>query len=153
MKTKIDLESILDNFIEVKLEPSKFLVIRETLQRIGVSPKSKNVLYQSCHILSMNNKYYIVHFKELFLLDGKESSLDELDKQRRNQIAKLLQDWGLLEICHPERFPVLDFFMKMIKIVSAKDKLEWKLVTKYHLGNKNSRSRSYNSDDYWENHT
>lgn len=132
--TRKTQDSFLNNFIEVEIDPNKFLIIKETLTRIGVCPRNKNVLYQSCHILSKNNKYYITHFKELFLLDGKESTMDEIDESRRNQIAKLLEDWGLLKIIHPERFKVEDHYMKMIKIVSAKDKGNWKFVQKFHLG-------------------
>ena len=143
-----EIQKILDNFIEVELAPDKFLVVKETLSRIGVCPRNKPVLYQSCHILSMNGKYYITHFKELFLLDGKESSLDEMDAHRRNQIAKLLQDWNLVKIVHPERFPVEDHYMKMLKIISSKEKQEWKLVPKYHLGTRSPSRNSSSSSNY-----
>lgn len=158
MQTKLNIDNILKNFIEVKVDSNNFLIVRESLQRIGVSPKSKNVLYQSCHILSYDGKYYIVHFKELFLLDGKESSLDDLDMKRRNQIAKLLQDWGLLEICHPEKFPTEEHFIKMVKIVASRDRSEWQFVPKYHLGTRRSfnsnrvKTDNWNNSEYWTNH-
>ena len=127
----------LNSFIEVEITDNKFPLIKETLTRIGVCPKqvrSDPVLYQSCHILSMQNRYFIVHFKELFLLDGKESSMDELDYYRRNQVAKLLADWNLLKIKYPERLYLEDKFMKLIKITPASDKENWTLVSKYHIG-------------------
>lgn len=161
MQTKLNIDKVLNGFLEVDVESNNFLIIRESMTRIGVcsknSLKSNRTLYQSCHILSYNSKYYIVHFKELFLLDGKESSLDELDIKRRNQIAKLLQDWGLLTICHPERFPTEDSYIKLVKIVSSKDRSEWKFVPKYHLGtrrsfNNNKKTDNWNNSDYWVNH-
>lgn len=140
-----DLQNILDSFIEVNIDPDKFLIVKETLTRLGVSPRNKKVLYQSCHLLAMNGKNYITHFKELFLLDGKESTLDETDCHRRNQIAKLLQDWNLLKIVNPSRFPVEDYYIKMLKIVSASDKVNWNLVPKYHLGSFNPDHKPYNA--------
>ena len=153
-----ETQQILDTFIEVELPSDKFLVVKETLTRIGVCSRNKPVLYQSCHILSLHNKYYITHFKELFLLDDKESTLDQFDINRRNQIAKLLQDWGLVRIINPGKFPVEEYFIKMIKIVSSKDKDNWDLVPKYHLGSKSSFSSKENNkrtdkkDDLWTNY-
>jgi len=140
-----ELQSILDTFLEVKVEPSKTLIVKETLTRLGVSPRGKTILYQSCHLLSLYGKTYITHFKELFLLDGKESTLDETDKNRRNQIAKLLEDWGLLTIASPDKFPVQDHYMKLLKIVSSKEKSHWRLVAKYHLGFYNPNHKPYSS--------
>lgn len=149
-----ETQEILDTFIEVELPSDKFLVVKETLTRIGVCSRNKPVLYQSCHILSMNNKYYITHFKELFLLDDKESTMDQFDINRRNQIAKLLQDWGLVRIVNPSKFPVEEYFIKMIKIVAAKDKPDWKLVPKYHLGSRSSFSskKNFDDDEIWTNY-
>lgn len=129
--------NFLDSFIEVDIQEDKFLIIKETLTRIGVCPKTVKkdpVLYQSCHILSYDNKYYIVHFKELFLLFGKEALMDELDYYRRNQIAKLLQDWDLLKIKNMDKLYLEDRFMKLIKIISSEEKDKWNLVPKFHLG-------------------
>lgn len=130
---------ILDTFIEVNLlHPENFLIVKETLTRIGISPRDKKQLYQTCHILNVQGRNFIVHFKELFLLDGKESSLDETDIHRRNQIAKLLQDWKLLSIKHPEKYPVQDHFMKLVKIISSNDPDfdNWQLIPKYHIRSK-----------------
>lgn len=136
IKNKTFDSSILDQFLEVELPSEQnFLIIKETLTRMGVTPKNKKILYQSCHILNTNSKFYIVHFKELFLLEGKESSLEEIDIFRRNEIAKLLEDWNLLRIKNPDKFPTEDKYIKLIKIVSANDRHfnDWKLVPKYHL--------------------
>lgn len=122
--------------LEVILKhPDDFLKVRETLTRIGVASKTKNTLYQSCHILHKQGKYYIVSFKEMFLLDGKESNLTENDIQRRNRIARLLSDWGLVTICeeegHSDLAPV-----SQIKILPHRQKSQWQLVTKYSIGTK-----------------
>ena len=122
--------------LEVTLsEPDDFLKVRETLTRIGVASRKENKLFQSCHILHKQGRYFIVHFKELFMLDGKKSNLEVSDVQRRNTIATLLQDWGLVEIqnkdvaedCAP---------MRQIKIIGFKDKDQWELCPKYNIGNK-----------------
>jgi hypothetical protein len=122
--------------LEVTLsEPDDFLKVKETLTRIGIASRRDNKLYQSCHILHKQGRYFIVHFKELFMLDGKKSNLEEADVQRRNTIATLLQDWGLVEIqnkevaqdCAP---------MRQIKIIGYKDKENWELCPKYNIGNK-----------------
>ncbi len=114
-------------------EPDDFLKIRETLSRIGVASRKEKKLYQSCHILHKQGKYYIVHFKELFALDGKDTNLSENDIARRNTIVKLLSDWGLVTIKNkPEHTAPLS----QIKIISFKEKDEWILETKYNIGKK-----------------
>jgi hypothetical protein len=128
--------NLLD-FIEVTLEQSDdFLKVKETLTRIGVSSRKEKVLYQSCHILHKQGQYYIVHFKELFDLDGKPSNLSENDIQRRNAIAKLLQDWGLVKIVNPKIMENNIAPIHQIKIISFKEKDEWELVSKYNIGKK-----------------
>lgn len=128
----------LSNFIEVSLaEQDDFLKVKETLTRIGVSSKKDNSLFQSCHILHKQGKYYLVHFKELFLLDGKPCNISDNDIERRNAIAKLLQEWGLIEILNPKNFnelPKAPFHH--IKIISFKEKDNWNLVPKYNIGKK-----------------
>ena len=123
-----------EQMLEVGLnEPDDFLKVRETLSRIGVASRKERKLYQSCHILHKQGKYYIVHFKELFALDGKETNLSENDIARRNTIAKLLTDWGLIKIiselteCAP---------LSQIKVISFSEKNEWTLETKYNIGKK-----------------
>jgi hypothetical protein len=128
------------DMLEVRIdEPDDFLKIKETLTRIGVSSKKdKNILYQSCHILHKQGRYFIVHFKELFLLDGKPSNFTEDDLSRRNTISTLLSDWGLLEIVIPEMANPKTT-LRAIKIISHKDKCKWCLESKYTIGNvKNS---------------
>ncbi len=121
--------------LEITLtEPDDFLKVRETLTRIGVSSRRDNTLYQSCHILHKQGRYFIVHFKELFLLDGKKSNLEENDILRRNTIALLLQDWGLVDIQNKDM--VKDSApMRQIKIISYKEKANWNLQPKYNIGN------------------
>jgi hypothetical protein len=127
----------VENLIEVTLaEKDDFLKIRETLTRIGVAAKKENVLYQSCHILHKQGKYYIVHFKELFALDGKPSSIIENDLARRNTIANLLEEWGLLKVVNSEKIKDPKAPLSQIKILSHKDKHEWELVAKYNIGKK-----------------
>lgn len=123
------------NMLEVTLnEPDDFLKIRETLTRIGVASRKDNKLYQSCHILHKQGRYFIVHFKELFLLDGKKSNLEENDVARRNTIATLMSDWGLLTIEKTTRLePIAP--LRQIKIISFKDKDQWELCPKYNIGN------------------
>lgn len=124
--------------VEVKLnQPDDFLKVRETLTRIGVASRSENKLYQSCHILHKQGRYYIVHFKELFLLDGKESNLSENDLQRRNKITKLLSDWGLLNIVDDQMVEDLSS-ISQIKIIPHRDKANWELIPKYSIGIKKS---------------
>ena len=123
------------DMLEVTLnEPDDFLKIRETLTRIGVASRKDNKLYQSCHILHKQGRYFIVHFKELFLLDGKKSNLEENDVARRNTIATLMSDWGLLQIDTTTKLePIAP--LRQIKIISFKDKDEWNLCPKYNIGN------------------
>ncbi len=123
------------NMLEVTLnEPDDFLKIRETLTRIGVASRKDNKLYQSCHILHKQGRYFIVHFKELFLLDGKKSNLEENDVARRNTIATLMSDWGLLQIDKATKLePIAP--LRQIKIISFKDKDDWNLCPKYNIGN------------------
>ena len=129
--------SIID-LVEVTLnEKDDFLKVRETLTRIGVASKKDRILYQSCHILHKQGKYYIVHFKELFALDGKPTDISENDLSRRNAIAKLLADWGLVTIVNKnqvENPPPI--FLSQIKIISHKEKHDWDLVPKYNIGKK-----------------
>ena len=123
-----------EQMLEVVLkEPDDFLKIRETLSRIGVASRKERKLYQSCHILHKQGRYYIVHFKELFALDGKETNLSENDIARRNTIANLLSDWGLVEV-KGDSTPTAP--LSKIKIISFKDKDEWILETKYNIGKK-----------------
>lgn len=129
--------SIID-LVEVTLnEKDDFLKVRETLTRIGVASKKDRILYQSCHILHKQGKYYIVHFKELFALDGKPTDISENDLSRRNAIAKLLEDWGLVKIVNKDKAenppPI---FLSQIKIISHKEKNDWELVPKYNIGKK-----------------
>lgn len=127
----------VENLIEVTLaEKDDFLKVRETLTRIGVAAKKENVLYQSCHILHKQGKYYIVHFKELFALDGKPSSMVENDVARRNTIINLLAEWGLIKIVTPEKIEEPKAPLSQIKIIAHKDKTDWELVAKYNIGKK-----------------
>jgi hypothetical protein len=124
------------NPLEVTMaQPDDFLKVRETLTRIGVASRKDKVLYQSCHILHKQGRYFIVHFKELFALDGKTADLTENDLQRRNTIAKLLIDWGLVKIIDPDKFTDLAP-LSQIKVIAFKDKGEWSLQTKYNIGKK-----------------
>lgn len=127
----------INSFVEVTLkEQDDFLKVRETLSRIGVASRTDKVLYQSCHILHKQGRYYITHFKELFALDGKPSSLDENDIQRRNAIAKLLEDWGLVKIANPDIMKDNIGALHQIKIIAFKERNEWELVSKYNIGKK-----------------
>ena len=125
-----------DSMLEVTLpEPDNFLKVRETLTRIGVASRKDKTLYQSCHILHKQGRYFIVHFKELFALDGKESNITSGDIERRNAIASLLQDWDLLKILVPTTADQ-KASLSQIKVVSYKEKAEWELVPKYNIGKK-----------------
>jgi len=131
---KIDLPGYAP--LEVLLiQPDDFLKVRETLTRIGVASRKDKLLYQSCHVLHKQGKYYIVHFKELFALDGKQADITDNDLERRNTIAKLLSDWGLVKIIENDKFAELAPFSQ-IKVISYKDKHEWDLQTKYNIGKK-----------------
>ena len=125
-----------DQMVEVNLsEPDDFLKVRETLTRIGVASRKEKKLYQSCHILHKQGKYYIVHFKELFALDGKSANLSLNDVQRRNRIIQLLSDWGLITIKKPDS--IVDVApLSQIKVLSYKDKGGWNLESKYNIGKK-----------------
>ena len=119
-------------------QPDDFLKIRETLTRIGVASRTEQKLFQSCHILHKQGKYYIVSFKELFLLDGKHSDFSENDAQRRNRITKLLADWGLVEVVEEEMISEM-CSMSQIKILPYKQKNDWELIPKYSIGSKKDK--------------
>ena len=140
MLIKVENNNIIEwtpsSMLEVTLnEPDDFLKVRETLTRIGVASRKDNKLFQSCHILHKQGRYFIVHFKELFLLDGKKSNLEENDVARRNTIAQLMSDWGLIEIYNKELMEPLAP-LRQIKIIPFKEKQEWELCPKYNIGNK-----------------
>ena len=125
-----------DSMLEVTLaEPDNFLKVRETLTRIGIASKKDNTLYQSCHILHKQGRYFIVHFKELFALDGKDSNITSGDIERRNAIAGLLADWDLLKIVNTSKAEQ-KASLSQIKVVSFKEKHDWNLVAKYNIGKK-----------------
>ena len=130
------VEWTTSSMLEVTLEePDDFLKVRETLTRIGVASRKDNTLFQSCHILHKQGRYFIVHFKELFLLDGKKSNLEENDIARRNTIATLMSDWGLLSIDDKDKAQPLAP-LRQIKIIPFKEKNNWTLQPKYNIGNK-----------------
>lgn len=127
----------LEKLVEVTLaKEDDFLKVRETLTRIGVAAKKENILYQSCHILHKQGKYYIVHFKELFELDGKPSSITDNDIARRNTIANLIAEWGLVKLVDPAKTKDNIAPISQIKILPHKEKAEWQLVSKYTIGKK-----------------
>tara|TARA_B100000989_G_scaffold194292_1_gene146610 strand:- start:134 stop:544 length:411 start_codon:yes stop_codon:yes gene_type:complete len=124
-----------EEMLEVRLnEPDDFLKVRETLSRIGVASRKDKTLFQSCHILHKQGKYYIVHFKELFALDGKDTNLSENDIARRNTIANLLSDWGLVDVVGTTKIEAAP--LSQIKVISFKEKGDWRLETKYNIGKK-----------------
>jgi len=124
-----------DKMVEILLsEPDDFLKVRETLTRIGVASRKEKKLYQSCHILHKQGKYFIVHFKELFALDGKRANLSVNDVQRRNRIIQLLSDWGLVTTMTDEQLDIAP--LNQIKVISYKEKGDWTLETKYNIGKK-----------------
>ena len=124
------------SMVEVRLkQPDDFLKVRETLTRIGVASRNEKKLYQSCHILHKQGRYYIVHFKELFLLDGKNSDFSDNDVQRRNRITKLLSDWGLVDVVNDQLIEDASS-ISQIKILPHKEKAEWELIPKYSIGSK-----------------
>jgi len=129
---------IIESFVEIRLKhPDDFLKIRETLSRIGIASKREKKLYQSCHILHKQGKYYLVHFKELFKLDGKPSDFyeSETDMARRNSIANLISQWGLCELVDPSKSESPTTPVNTLKILSYKEKNDWILETKYNVGN------------------
>ena len=131
-----------DKMVEILLsEPDDFLKVRETLTRIGVASRKEKKLYQSCHILHKQGRYYIVHFKELFALDGKHANLTVNDVQRRNRIARLLADWGLISVVKPDS--VSDIApLNQIKVLAYKDKGDWILEQKYNIGKKGKKEET-----------
>ena len=139
MITEPEVNWSADQMIEVSLnEPDDFLKVRETLTRIGVASRKEKKIYQSCHILHKQGRYYIVHFKELFALDGKRANLTQNDVQRRNRIIQLLCDWGLVTVINLEK--VTDIApLNQIKVLSYKDKGDWILETKYNIGAKKKK--------------
>ena len=136
MSVELEVNWSPDHMVEVTInEPDDFLKVRETLTRIGVASRKEKKLYQSCHILHKQGRYYIVHFKELFALDGKKANLFENDVQRRNRVTQLLQDWGLVNIVESSK--VNDSApLSQIKVLSYKDKGDWTLESKYNIGKK-----------------
>jgi hypothetical protein len=135
-----DLQWSKDDMIQVTLkEPDDFLKVRETLTRIGVASRKERKLYQSCHILHKKGDYFIVHFKELFALDGKRANLSDNDLQRRNRIIQLLSDWGLVEVV--DKTTIADAApLSQIKVISYKEKLDWILESKYNIGKRRQPS-------------
>jgi hypothetical protein len=129
----------VEALVEIKLkQPDDFLKVKETLTRIGVASKKDKSLYQSCHILHKQSRYYIVHFKELFMLDGKPSNFSDNDAARRNTIVNLLSEWDLAQIVDNDKVKDNVVPINQLKIISFKEKDEWNLVAKYNIGNKKS---------------
>ena len=136
MASEVEVQWKQSDMVEVTLgEPDDFLKVRETLTRIGVASRKEKKIYQSCHILHKQGKYYIVHFKELFALDGKNTNFSSNDLQRRNRIAKLLSDWGLISVVDADKISELAP-LNQIKVLSFKDKSDWTLESKYNIGRK-----------------
>ena len=128
-----------EQMLEVGLkEPDDFLKVRETLSRIGVASRKERKLYQSCHILHKQGRYYIVHFKELFALDGKPTNFSENDQARRNTIANLMEEWGLVGMVNKEKSSDPVVHLNQLKIISYKEKTEWNLTAKYNIGKKST---------------
>jgi len=138
MSVETEIQWKPTDMVEVFLnEPDDFLKVRETLTRIGVASRKEKKIYQSCHILHKQGKYFIVHFKELFALDGKNTNLSLNDIQRRNRIIKLLSDWGLVSISQISEEKILDLApLNQIKVLAFKEKDEWTLESKYNIGRK-----------------
>ena len=131
------MNDILETLVEVRIgEEEDFLKIKETLTRIGVASRKEKKLFQSCHIFHKQGKYHIVHFKEMFAIDGKLSNFSEEDKGRRNKIVELLQDWGLLKVIEEDKIKEPLASMSQIKIINHKEKSEWILEAKYNMGRK-----------------
>ena len=136
MNGELEIQWKQTDMVEVSLsEPDDFLKVRETLTRIGVASRKEKKIYQSCHILHKQGKYYIVHFKELFALDGKNANITQNDVQRRNRIAQLLSDWGLVRLVDNSQVTELAP-LNQIKVISFKEKGEWTLESKYNIGKK-----------------
>ncbi len=140
MVSEVEVQWKQSDMVEVTLsEPDDFLKVRETLTRIGVASRKEKKIYQSCHILHKQGKYYIVHFKELFALDGKKTNFSDNDIQRRNRIAQLLSDWGLISVVDKDQIENLAP-LNQIKVLSFKDKGDWTLESKYNIGRKKQES-------------
>ncbi len=131
----VDIEEMVECSLE---EADDFLKVRETLTRIGVASRKDKTLFQSCHILHKQGRYFIVHFKELFALDGKPTNFSENDQARRNTIANLLTEWGLIKLIDPEKSSELVVPLNQLKILSYKEKDEWELTAKYNIGSRKS---------------
>ena len=129
----VDMDTMVECILK---EPDDFLKVRETLTRIGVASRKDKILYQSCHILHKQGRYFIVHFKELFALDGKPTNFSENDQARRNTIANLLAEWGLIKLINPEEISELVVPLNQLKILSFKEKDLWELTAKYNIGSK-----------------
>ena len=142
MNGELEIQWKQSDMVEVTLnEPDDFLKVRETLTRIGVASRKEKKIYQSCHILHKQGKYYIVHFKELFALDGKNTNLSLNDIQRRNRIVQLLLDWGLVTTNSISKDKIADLApLNQIKVLSFKEKNEWRLESKYNIGRKKQES-------------
>ena len=138
--TESEIKWSSDQMVEISLnEPDDFLKVRETLTRIGVASRKEKKIYQSCHILHKQGRYFLVHFKELFALDGKHANLTSNDIQRRNRIAQLLSDWGLVEVLNVEQIKDIAP-LNQIKVLAYRDKGDWILETKYNIGSKKKKT-------------
>ena len=138
----------IEEMVECTLkEPDDFLKIRETLTRIGVASRKDKTLYQSCHILHKQGRYFIVHFKELFALDGKPTNFSENDQARRNTITNLLSEWGLIVLVDSEKTAELTVPLNQLKILAYKEKEEWSLTAKYNIGSKKVIDEYSNSEE------
>jgi hypothetical protein len=129
----VDMDTMVECILK---EPDDFLKVRETLTRIGVASRKDKILYQSCHILHKQGRYFIVHFKELFALDGKPTNFSENDQARRNTIANLLAEWGLVKLVNPKEISELVVPLNQLKILAFKEKDLWELTAKYNIGSK-----------------
>ena len=138
--TESEIKWSSDQMVEISLnEPDDFLKVRETLTRIGVASRKEKKIYQSCHILHKQGRYFLVHFKELFALDGKHANLTSNDVQRRNRIAQLLSDWGLVEVLNSDQIKDIAP-LNQIKVLAYRDKGDWILETKYNIGSKKKKT-------------
>ena len=138
--TESEIKWASDQMVEISLnEPDDFLKVRETLTRIGVASRKEKKIYQSCHILHKQGRYFLVHFKELFALDGKHANLTSNDVQRRNRIAQLLSDWGLVEVLNTDQIKDIAP-LNQIKVLAYRDKGDWILETKYNIGSKKKKN-------------